>query len=216
MAGANTTCTSCGTELEIPRPVAPSGSSTSGSGPWKTAGTGSSSAGTADNRPVIEEAVADEPPVHFRKDKTLPKGELDMTPMVDVTFLLLIFFMVTASFSIQKSLELPAPKSDSPSTSAKTIDDYLDDPDFITVRIDSFDTFHVTCAAWDDEREAPSKQELFVKLREAKNSNPSGVPPRMLMVNAHVDATHDKVVIAIDAGSEVGMDSIRFVTTEED
>ena len=30
--------------------------------------------------------------------------ELDMTPMVDVTFLLLIFFMVTASFSLQKSI----------------------------------------------------------------------------------------------------------------
>lgn len=215
MAGANTTCTSCGTELEIPSPVAPRSSSTSGSGPWKTGDPGASQAGSkpAGNEPIIEEAVADEPPIHFSKDKPLPQGELDMTPMVDVTFLLLIFFMVTASFSLQKSLELPAPKSDTPSTSAKTIDDYLDDPDYITVRIDSYDTFHVTCASWDDEREAPSQQELYVKLREAKKSNPT---PRMLMITAHVDATHEKVVIAIDAGSEVGMDSIKFVTTEED
>ena len=31
--------------------------------------------------------------------------EMDLTPMVDVTFLLLIFFMITASFSVQKQME---------------------------------------------------------------------------------------------------------------
>ena len=34
--------------------------------------------------------------------------EMDMTPMVDVTFLLLIFFMVTAAFSLQKSIKMPS------------------------------------------------------------------------------------------------------------
>ncbi len=33
---------------------------------------------------------------------------MDLTPMVDVTFLLLIFFMITASFSLQKTLEFPS------------------------------------------------------------------------------------------------------------
>ena len=31
-------------------------------------------------------------------------NEIDMTPMVDTTFLLLLFFMITAAFSLQKSL----------------------------------------------------------------------------------------------------------------
>ena len=56
----------------------------------------------------IDIAVEDEE--EFEKDisfekKDIPEDELDMTPMVDVTFLLLIFFMVTASFTLQKSLE---------------------------------------------------------------------------------------------------------------
>ena len=38
-------------------------------------------------------------------------GELDMTPMVDVTFLLLIFFVMTAAFTIQTSLPIPTPQS---------------------------------------------------------------------------------------------------------
>jgi len=36
--------------------------------------------------------------------------------MVDVTFLLLIFFMVTASFTLQKSIPQPPAASDAPST----------------------------------------------------------------------------------------------------
>jgi len=38
--------------------------------------------------------------------------EMDLTPMVDVTFLLLIFFMITAAFDLQKSFEVSSAKSE--------------------------------------------------------------------------------------------------------
>jgi biopolymer transport protein ExbD len=34
--------------------------------------------------------------------------EMDMTPMIDITFLLLIFFMITATFELQKGLAFPS------------------------------------------------------------------------------------------------------------
>ena len=40
--------------------------------------------------------------------KKLADGELDITPMIDVTFLLLIFFMVASNMSPQADAELPA------------------------------------------------------------------------------------------------------------
>src|SRR5688572_20269137 len=43
------------------------------------------------------------PHVSLREKSAPQEAEMDMTPMVDVTFLLLIFFMVTASFTMQKS-----------------------------------------------------------------------------------------------------------------
>ncbi len=52
-----------------------------------------------------------EPEFNIKKEP-IPEDELDMTPMVDVTFLLLIFFMVTASFTLQKSIKQPPAQSE--------------------------------------------------------------------------------------------------------
>ena len=38
--------------------------------------------------------------------------EMDLTPMVDVTFLLLIFFMITAAFDLQKKIDMPPAKTE--------------------------------------------------------------------------------------------------------
>ena len=62
--------------------------------------------------------------------------EMDMTPMVDVTFLLLIFFMVTASFQLQKSIEMPRQQTDAPSTQA--IEEDPEELDQVELQIDEF------------------------------------------------------------------------------
>ncbi|MCA9185746.1 MAG: biopolymer transporter ExbD [Pirellulaceae bacterium] len=164
--------------------------------------------------PVDREAR--EPDIRFGNHDKAGDAEMDMTPMVDVTFLLLIFFMVTAAFTMQKSFELPTPKDDTPSQQARSMQDIEDDPSFVVVRIDEFNTFHVLASSWDEEKEAPSEQELIVKLREARQSGRGGIVPSSLLVMAHGDALHEKVVTAIDAGAEVGMDDVKLTTFEGD
>lgn len=144
--------------------------------------------------------------------RELEETEMDMTPMVDVTFNLLIFFMVTASFSMQKSLPVPAPNTNQPSANA-TQEQIEDDPDIIVVRIDEYNTFHVVAAHWDEEREAPSEQDLLVALGDARSV---GTPPTKLYVIAHGDATHEKVVMAMDAGSTMGMAEVKLMTVEDE
>lgn len=163
------------------------------------------------HRPLDEVVVADEAAMEFRQPKADNEAELDMTPMVDVTFLLLIFFMVTAAFTLQKSFQVPAPNENAPSTRVQeTVEDGV-----ITVRIDEFNTYHVSSTFMDEEIEAPSEQELLRRLREAKEGDGLGNVPNTLIVEAHGEATHEKVVVAMDAGTEIGMEEVKLRTVDD-
>jgi biopolymer transport protein ExbD len=59
--------------------------------------------------PWTDEEADEEVTPRIRRPR-FDEGGLDMTPMVDVTFLLLIFFMITASFNIQKSMPAEPPE----------------------------------------------------------------------------------------------------------
>ncbi|MCU0877927.1 MAG: biopolymer transporter ExbD [Pirellulaceae bacterium] len=154
--------------------------------------------------------------INLRPPGGSQESEMDMTPMVDVTFLLLIFFMVTASFTMQKSLNIPKPESDEPSTQAQSVQDFQDNPEYVVVRVDAYNTYHISTAAWPDEIEAPSEQELLVKLRQAREGDAQGNIPSKLLVIANIEALHERVVTAIDAGNDVGMDEVQLLTVEED
>ena len=147
-------------------------------------------------------------PIRFVKKK-VQDDELDMTPMVDVTFLLLIFFMVTAAFSMQKSLEVPTPDEDKAASQQRIVDP---EDGNIVVRIDRDST------VWVGDVEAPSEQDLLVKLREAKQGSPGNDSPPInsLLVMADGDARHEVVIMVLDAGNSVEMDPIRLVTVDED
>ena len=152
---------------------------------------------------------AQSPPMEPRGK--LEEIEMDMTPMVDVTFLLLIFFMVTASFTLQKSLEIPKSESEDPST--EVVEEEPDDQsDFVTVIVDENNTYQITTV--DEEWEAPSEQDLHIYLRLAREGDSTGTIPTKLRVEANGEALHEKVVAALDAGPLNGFSEVQLLTVE--
>lgn len=137
-----------------------------------------------------------------------PEQEIDMTPMVDVTFLLLIFFMVTAAFSLQKSIEMPRQQTDAPSTSV--VEEESEDLDMVEVQVDEFGTFLVLAPEW--ERETPGKQNLITALKEALFGNPNGM---RLVVKVHELAKLKSLVDAMDAGTIAGYAELEVTQVEE-
>ncbi|MBN1395371.1 MAG: biopolymer transporter ExbD [Pirellulales bacterium] len=135
--------------------------------------------------------------------------DVDMTPMIDCVFLLLIFFLVTASFQLQKSLEVPPPEQKSPNAQMQESD--LEDPDTIIVRIDEDNSI------WVNDSLAPSEQDLFLKLREARENapTPDGRPASTLLVLADGEARHEVVVMVLDAGSHVEMEKVKLASAED-
>lgn len=144
------------------------------------------------------------------------QAEMDMTPMVDVTFLLLIFFMVTASFTMQRSQQIPKQESQESSSQVKSPEELTENPDYITVRIDSNSTFYVSSASLEDEAEVPTRQELLLKLKQARQPDSQGKMPTKMLVKAHGDALLDRVSTAIDVGNEVGIEEVQLMKVEDD
>lgn len=159
----------------------------------------------------VEEISADQEMFVARKFNR-DDNEIDMTPMVDTTFLLLLFFMITAAFSLQRSLPVPTPRPETPSATVVQRDP-SEDADAITVHVDENNTFRVVTA--DIDVEAPSSHELLIRLREASEGNRAGRKPTKLLVMANVEALHDRVVAAMDAGSQVGMEEVQLMMVEE-
>ncbi len=48
--------------------------------------------------------------MRFKRKLTLERGSLDVTPLIDVVFLLLVFFMLTSSFLMQPSIRVNLPR----------------------------------------------------------------------------------------------------------
>ena len=129
-----------------------------------------------------------------------------MTPMVDVVFLLLIFFMITASFGLQKSIELPVPDLEQSAKQTATPKQPEDQDAEIIVNVTKENRIFV------EGEEAPTQQELYARLRDRQQQG--GRTTNHLLVVAESQALHEFVVRAIDAGNVVGMESVRIQTVE--
>ena len=143
--------------------------------------------------------------------KKLEEDDLDMTPMVDVTFLLLIFFVMTAAFTIQTSLPIPTPQSEEASTNAVP-EDTDEDPEFITVKVDADNNFWVTQTDGLDE-ECTDIRQLRTQLRIMKDDMGD---VNKIVVEANEESLHAQVVAAIDAGMVIGVDQVQLMTVAED
>ena len=143
--------------------------------------------------------------------KLREEDELDMTPMVDVTFLLLIFFVMTAAFTIQTSLPIPTPQSEEASTNAIP-EDTEEDPEFITVKVDADNNFWVTGMNGLDE-ECSDVRALRTQLRLMKDDMGE---VNKVVVEANEESLHAQVVAAIDAGMVIGVDQVQLMTVAED
>jgi biopolymer transport protein ExbD len=209
--GKRARCTKCGTVFRVP--LSDDGAGVAGversEPPVITSSRGLATLDPGHPSPTDEGWLpVDEPPML----RTVPSqdDEIDMTPMIDVVFQLLIFFMVTSTFALQKALPIPTPEASEGVAQNTTLDDVNPD-DVLIVRVDADD------AIWVDDVLAVSRPDLIAKMKQARlTKGPGGEQGRRrLLVQADPDAHHEAVVLALDAGSAAGMEDVRLATDEE-
>lgn len=134
------------------------------------------------------------------------KQNLDMTPMVDVTFLLLIFFVVTASFQLQRAIVMP----NSPNEEASRITvDQKDSPEIVELLIDEDGAFTIITAG--QTAQPLGQQALIAVLKDLVLEKNDAT----LLVKVHQASRLQSLVNGMDAGTTAGFSRLRVVQLPE-
>ena len=122
--------------------------------------------------------------------------EVDLTPMLDVVFILLIFFIVTATFIQEQSLKVEPPppsNTDSPTEPEPTILIRVDQDNLITVQGRLTDVGSVRANIERLRAETPGMPVILQAHPEAKNGT------LLRIRDQAASAEVDKVNIVLDA-----------------
>lgn len=137
--------------------------------------------------------------MRFRERATEAAG-IDLTPLIDVVFLLLIFFMVTTTFNRQSALKVDLPEAAAEPTEI---------PDStLELVIDSRGRYFVNGRPLVNTR----RDTLVAAYRKAR---PEGSDPG-LIIRADGRSPHQSVVTAMDAAAEVGLTRLSIATSESE
>lgn len=126
-----------------------------------------------------------------RVDRSL---SLDITPLVDVVFLLLIFFMVTTSFSAQQLMDISAPMA----RTGKMAEGELER---ITITVDKKGSYAI-------DGESVEKNAFRQRLLRVAG----GQSERLIAVEADQETSHGAVVFALDEARLMGAKRLAITT----
>ncbi|MGD9889181.1 MAG: ExbD/TolR family protein [Halothiobacillaceae bacterium] len=127
---------------------------------------------------------------HGRRDEV----SLDMTPLIDVVFLLLIFFMLTASFTQAQRLQVELPKAEQGEAIKDPAKNWV-------IEIDAEGNYALN-------GEALAGDQLTLRLREL----PERTDDTVILIRADAKTEHQAVVQALDAARAAGLLHIGLAT----
>ena len=133
------------------------------------------------------------------KFRRRPRNEvsIELTPLIDVVFLLLIFFMVSTTFIRETQLELELPEASGE----------LQQPEeqsiVITIAEDGTDAVN---------DQALVNSQLATLMRALREQIGEGDASRQLIITADANATHQAVVRAMDAAGRLGLTRLSITT----
>ena len=125
----------------------------------------------------------------------LEDEELNLTPLIDCVFLLLIFFMVTTVFIHAKGLDVDLP-AESQATEQQ-------DKKNVNIHIDAQGRIQI---GGEDVVPAALVERLKGAMKEANNDN--------IIIQAHGDCAQEHVVLVVDAAKAADVAGIAFAKEE--
>ncbi|TLS69113.1 biopolymer transporter ExbD [Mariprofundus erugo] len=119
---------------------------------------------------------------------------VDITPLVDVVFLMLIFFMVSTTFNVTSSLKLDLPSSHATAQQQEIKQ--------VTIAINANGKLFV-------QDEAVADDELRSRILNASHGDPN----MRVVLRADADARHKRVVFVLDTLRGLNMSKVGIATS---
>ena len=126
--------------------------------------------------------------------------DLNLTPLIDVVFLLLIFFMVSTTFQKDAELQVSLPEASQ--------DPVPQDAEALEIAINSRGQYFL------DGRELTNNR--LETLRAAISKLSRGKRDIPLIIRADANTPHQAVVTAMDAAAQLGMLQLSIATSQSE
>ena len=134
--------------------------------------------------------------MNFQRGRQKEEPEINLVPMIDVLLVILIFLMITTTYSKFSELEISLPQA--------TSDKSADHQNGIDISVNADGNYTVNRVAVKDS----SMERLSEELRTAAGDRPDPV----IVINADAEATHQSVITVMEAARLAGYNHITFTT----
>ena len=133
--------------------------------------------------------------MNFRT-RRVETATVEITPLIDVVFILLIFFMVTSTFVSKPQLEMTLPES--------TVESQAHPSNALSIYVDADGFFSIE----DSEPRVTTKQSILAQLEASDAVNGE----RLVLVHADAHSRHQAVVHVLTALAELNITKVHLVT----
>jgi biopolymer transport protein ExbD len=134
--------------------------------------------------------------VNFQRGRAREEPEINLVPMIDVMLVILIFLMITTTYSKYTELQINLPTADT--------EKQLERPGEVSVLVNAKGQYVVNRAPV----EYRSIEQLAGELRKAG----AGLREPVVIISADASATHQSVVRIMEASRLAGLSQITFTT----
>lgn len=122
--------------------------------------------------------------------------DLDITPLIDVVFLLLIFFMVSTTFERESEINITLPEANEEYTETE--------PEAVNIDVDVQGHVYINDQALVNSQVSTIREAIINAMMDLED------PP--VIIRADAEATHQLVIKVMDAARQAGLVKITFAT----
>ncbi|MEN7526894.1 MULTISPECIES: biopolymer transporter ExbD [unclassified Cupriavidus] len=137
--------------------------------------------------------------MRFRSRQRREEPEINLIPLIDVLLVILIFLMITTTYSRYTELQIQLPTADAEQAQQR--------PSEIVVSISARGVYSINKHVM-EQKDVTS---LADQLRNAAGPTGNGPPP-VVIVNADAQATHQAVINVMEAARVAGLSRLTFAT----